>query len=331
MSDIVNRATGEVASPSAPAQQANKKSGRDIVKSLLSGSKLAEIQKVAGQAFSAERVIKLFSAASLRSPKLLECDPSTILTAMVTCAELHLLPGTLGSVYLVPFFDGKAKVMKCQTIIGYRGLIELARRSGQIQTIQCECVREGDEFQYEYGLQMIFRHKPKAHYDAPITHVWALATFVGGGHQLVVLSRDEIDKIRSQSKNSDSGPWVQHFPEMAKKTAVRRLAKYLPLTIEAEEAIAKDDAASFDFEVVPGGAEVGERPNPEARLTEKIRRRAGKPDVEEPASGPQESQDEQPPEDWSDVPEGGEDAPAANGGQQTLISEPKQPSIRIRQ
>jgi recombination protein RecT len=226
------------------------------VKALLGGAKRDELQKVAGAAMSAEALVKLFAIAASRTPKLMACTPLSLLDAMVKCAELKLMPSTLGSVYLIPFENRKTNAVECQLIVGYRGLVELARRSGAISTIQAEVVREGDEFEFEHGIVPKFRHKPCASdvSDSKVTHAWAMARFRDGAHQLVVMTRAEVDQIRGMSRAGKYGPWQDHYGEMAKKTALRRLCKYLPLTVDVEEAISNADRAevSLDFGDIGG-------------------------------------------------------------------------------
>jgi len=171
---------------------------------------------VATQHLTPEKLIRIFGAAQSRVPKLAQCTPTSVLLAAMTCSELGLVPSSLGTAYLVPYGT------ECTLIIGYRGFIELARRSGKIVSIQSAVVREGDEFEYEYGLEDKFRHKIKSAPGAAITHVWCLARFKDGGHHLEVMTVEEVNYIRARSKAKDSGPWVTDFGEMWKKTCVRR-------------------------------------------------------------------------------------------------------------
>jgi phage RecT family recombinase len=118
---------------------------------------------------------------------------------------------------------GKAVATECQLIIGYRGMIDLARRSGQIVSLSARTVHEKDHFTYRYGLDETVEHVPANGERGQLTYVYAVAKLKDGGVQFEVMSRNEIDKVRAQSKAKDSGPWVTHFEEMAKKTAIRRL------------------------------------------------------------------------------------------------------------
>lgn len=232
-------------------------SGKSLMQVL--ETKKAAMAAVATKHLSAEKLLKIVATAMSRVPKLTECTPLSVAQSLMTCAEIGLAPGTLGSVYLVPFFNSKARAMECQLIIGYRGLVELARRSGELSTVQAEVVREGDEFVLEFGLEAKFKHIPLGDPTRPIVKVWAMATFKDGGHQLAVMSKSEVDKVRNMSKAGQFGPWKDHYEEMAKKTAIRRLCKLLPLTPELEEAIAAGDKSEFDFDIEPPAAlEAGE-------------------------------------------------------------------------
>lgn len=264
MSQATNGQMSVIDTNGAVVKQEPAADNRLTVRALLGGAKRDELQKVAGAAMSAEALVKLFAIAASRTPKLMACTPLSVLDCMVKCAELKLMPSTLGSVYLIPYENRKANTCECQLIVGYRGLVELARRSGHISTIQAEVVREGDEFEFEHGIHPKFRHKPCASdmSDGKITHAWAMATFKDGAHQLVVMTRAEVDRIRGMSRAGKFGPWAEHYGEMAKKTALRRLCKYLPLTVDVEVAISNVDRAevSLDFGEIGSGEQVGQEP-----------------------------------------------------------------------
>ena len=211
-----------------------------------------------------------------RTPALFQCSPESVFGAVMQCAALGLEPGSaLGHCYLLPFGNGKDKSGRsnCQLIIGYRGMIDLARRSGQIVSLNAYCVHQKDEFRYTLGLDPNIIHVPSDEADrGPVTHVYAVAKLVGGGVQFEVMSRPEIEKVRSQSKAGKSGPWVTHWDEMAKKTVIRRLFKMLPVSIEATRAVEVDEKSDrgeavtqqdwIDSEFVDKGVEVEPAPLP---------------------------------------------------------------------
>lgn len=125
-----------------------------------------------------------------------------------------------------------------------KGLIELARRSGKIKMIYAEVVREGDEFEVQYGLHPKLEHKPALDMTKKMTHVYAVAHFMDGGYNFVVLTRQEVERLRMRSpmqKEAPSGAWFTDYEAMAKAKAVKQLAKYLPLNLEQQVAVASDE------------------------------------------------------------------------------------------
>lgn len=195
---------------------------------------------------NADRMARIITTEIRKTPALANANAQSFLGAVVQCSQLGLEPGgALGHAYLLPFGNGKAKDGKSnvQLIIGYRGMIDLARRSGQIISISARTVRESDEFEYEYGLEESLKHIPNGDEDAPISHVYAVAKLKDGGIQFEVMTVNQIEKVRKQSKAGDNGPWVSHWEEMAKKTVIRRLFKYLPVSIEIQQAVILDEKA----------------------------------------------------------------------------------------
>lgn len=205
----------------------------------------AQMAMAVPKTLTAERLTRIVMTECRKTPELLKCNPESFYGAVLQCAQLGLEPGSaLGHCYLLPFGNGKAKDGRpnCQLIIGYRGMIDLARRSGQIQSINAYVVHEADTFEYELGLHPNIVHKPSALANrGPVTYVYAVANLMGGGVQFEVMSRAEIEAARSQSKAGKSGPWVNHWDEMARKTVVRKLFKYLPVSIEAFRAVEVDE------------------------------------------------------------------------------------------
>lgn len=214
---------------------------------------------------TADRMARIVLTDMRRVPKLMECTPQSLAGAIMASAQLGLEPGNgLGHAYLLPF-DKRAKVggqwqtvaTECQLIIGYRGMIDLARRSGQIVSLSARIVHERDHFTYRYGLDETIEHVPHAgEHPGAMTFVYAVAKLKDGGVQFEVMSRAEVESIRAKSKAGGSGPWVDHFEEMAKKTAIRRLFKYLPVSVEMARAVTMDEQAEAglpqDHNVIDG-------------------------------------------------------------------------------
>jgi recombination protein RecT len=199
----------------------------------------------------ADRLLRVAMTAIMRTPKLLECDQQSLLGAIMQAAQLGLEPdGVLGHAYLVPF---KGKVT---LIAGYKGLIDLARRSGAVVSIQAHVVYEADEFDYSYGLQDCLRHKPALRDRGRPIAAYAAAVLKDGGHAFEVMSVEDVNAIRDNSQGykaakqyGGDSPWDSNWDEMARKTAVRRLAKYLPISVEFQRAAAHGEL--FDAGVHP--------------------------------------------------------------------------------
>ncbi len=205
-----------------------------------------EIAKVLPKHLNPERLLKIAQVAATTTPKLLQCYIPTLVAAIGQCAQMGLEPNTvLGHAYLVPFWNTKKNRNDVQVIVGYKGLIDLARRSGQIVSISAHEVCENDEFDCRYGLNEVLDHKPAMGERGAVVAFYAMAKLKDGGHAFEVMSLKQIQEIAAgtQSKGK-SGPWRDHFVEMGRKTVIRRLAKYLPLSIEFQTAAALDDLAS---------------------------------------------------------------------------------------
>lgn len=204
------------------------------------------------KSMTADRMARIVLTECRRTPSLLMTNQESFLGAVLQCAQLGLEPGSaLGHCYLLPF-RAKDKTLHCQLIIGYRGMIDLARRSGQIVSLQAYTVHEKDDFSWQLGLNPDIHHVPSSEAErGKMTYVYAVAKLKDGGIQFEVMSRAEVEKIRAQSKAGTSGPWMTHFDEMAKKTVLRRLFKYLPVSIEAARAAQVDEMSDRGESVLP--------------------------------------------------------------------------------
>jgi len=191
-----------------------------------------------------DRLARIAMTTFQRTPALLDCDPKTLVAQVIQCAQLGLEPdGILGGAYLVPFRNNRLGKMDCQLIVGYKGLIDLARRSGQVSNIYARVVYENEDFSVSYGLTPDLQHNPlpPAKRGKEKLGVYAVAVLKDGNVNFEFLYADEIEAIKKQSRASKDGPWVTHEEEMWKKTAIRRLAKTLPLSPEFAKAAAIDE------------------------------------------------------------------------------------------
>lgn len=203
---------------------------------------------------SPDRMLKIALGALRTTPKLMECTVESLMGAVVQCSQLGLEPNTpLGHAYLIPFEKKKKQgnswvtdKVETQIVIGYKGLIDLARRSGQVVSIAAHAVREGDHFEYAYGLDEKLEHKPAMSGRGRVIAFYAVAKLVGGGHAFEVMSAEQVNEIRDASQNykfardKEKTVWGQHYEEMGRKTVLRRLFKYLPVSIEMANASALD-------------------------------------------------------------------------------------------
>lgn len=208
---------------------------------------------------TADRLARIALTEVRKIPKLAQCDQTSFLGAIMQCCALGLEPGgALGHCYLIPFENKRQNRTEVQFIVGYRGMIDLARRSGQILSIEARAVYDKDYFEVELGLDSKIVHRPDwtASNRGSLTFVYAVAKLKDGGVQFDVMSRAEIEAIRDKSQGYSvakryardgviNSPWASNFEEMAKKTVVRRLFKYLPVSIEIQRAVGMDEQADL--------------------------------------------------------------------------------------
>lgn len=205
-----------------------------------------KIQAVMPRHMSADRLFQLAVSAYNQTPKLAECSVQSVLSCVMKCGALGLEPSAvdgLGRAYILPYRNGKTRTLEATFILGYKGMIDLARRSGKVRSISARAVYAGDEFRYTYGLNETLEHVPSAEPKSgrELTHAYCIAEFAAGGHYFNVLTREDIEAARKASKAGNGGPWVTHYEQMAIKTAVRRAFPYLPVSIEAQTAAAADE------------------------------------------------------------------------------------------
>jgi len=226
------------------------------LRSMLEKSK-SQIQVALPKHMTAERMIRVAMTAVQRQPKLMECTPLSVVGAVVEASQLGLEPdGILGQAYLVPYFNNKTKRTEAQLQPGYRGLIALARRSGEVSTLYAELVYEADKFKVTKGDTPKLRHEPNYAVEArgKILGAYAVVIYKDGGKDFEYMPISELEKIRKQSKAAQFGPWQTHPEEMYRKCPIRRLAKRLPLSPEFQRAAVLDEyvdagyAPGMDFD-----------------------------------------------------------------------------------
>lgn len=233
--------------PGVPAER------KQTVVTLLDKMK-TEIARCLPKHITPERMTRIALTELRKTPNLQKCDPMSFIASIMQASQLGLEPGILGSCYLIPFKNYKTNAYECTFMPGYRGFLDLARRSGQIVSLVARSVYENDVFTYEYGLKEDIRHRPCMGDRGQLIAVYAVALLKDGGHQFDVMSKEEVDKIRDTSKSKDNGPWVTNYEEMAKKTVLRRLFKWLPCSIEMQKAVSLDEQQEIGIQNIKASA-----------------------------------------------------------------------------
>ena len=184
-----------------------------------------------------ERLLRVSMTAIRNNPKLLDCSQQSLLACIMGCATLGLEPEPfLGQAYMVPYFNKKKNCLEAQLIPGYRGYITLARRSGEVQSVQAQVVYENDFFNLQYGLRETLDHTPAEGDRGEVKGAYVIFRYKDGSYSFDYMPKSDIDKIKGRSKSANSGPWVTDYPEMAKKTVIRRHVKLAPLSVELAKA-----------------------------------------------------------------------------------------------
>lgn len=226
-----------------------EKPAKESVKDWLSSDETkAMIAAALPKICTPDRFMRVMMTAAQKNKELLKCTKQSLFEAMMSCAELGIEPDGRRA-YLIPFKNSKKGVVECQLQLGYKALVELVLRSGTVSNIHADVVCDNDDFEYDTG--EIKRHKIDFKKERGAMYAaYAKATFKDGTTKAEVLSRFEIEAIRNRSqavraakRYGKDTPWDTDYNEMAKKTAFKRLSKWLTLSPELRDAIAKDDEA----------------------------------------------------------------------------------------
>jgi len=253
----VAQQTTNLANLKQASKMVAREAGFGTVKTFFESQK-ATLAAVLPKHVSPDRMLKIALGALRTTPKLMECTVESLMGAVVQCSQLGLEPNTpLGHAYLIPFEKKKKQgnqwvtdKVETQIVIGYKGLIDLARRSGQVVSISAHAVCANDHFEYSYGLEEKLEHRPALNNRGRVIAFYAVAKLVGGGHAFEVMSAEQVNEIRDASQNykfardKEKTVWSQHYEEMGRKTVLRRLFKYLPVSIELASAAAIDDVGA---------------------------------------------------------------------------------------
>jgi len=190
--------------------------------------------------FTPERFARIAATQMTKNPKILDCTQASIASCLLDCAQLGIEPDGRKA-HLIPYGN------TCTLIIDYKGLVALARRSGEIADIHADIVCANDRFKCSFGTNGTLEHEPNYEDRGPVTKVYSFAKLKDGSCSYEVMSIQEIEAIRNRSKAKGSGPWITDWNEMAKKTVFRRHSKWLPVSSEFQEAIDKDYDVPIDI------------------------------------------------------------------------------------
>lgn len=211
------------AAPAAPR--------KDLAGILQSEAMKGQWATVLPKCLTADRLARVALTQLRKVPKLGGCDQGSFLSALMTCAELGIEPNGRHA-HLIPY--GK----ECQLIVDYKGLVELAMRSGKISRIHADVVCANDSISIKNG---IITHEINPLKErGEMVGAYAMCAFTDGSEKHEYMSKAEVDGIRARSRAGKAGPWVSDYNEMAKKTVFRRMSKWLPLSPEIMDSIEKD-------------------------------------------------------------------------------------------
>lgn len=221
----------------ATTNNGEKKTMQTYIKSME-----GEIKKALPSVITPERFTRMVLSAISTNHQLASCTPSSFLGAMMSAAQLGLEPNTpLGQAYILPY-KNKGN-LEAQFQIGYKGLIDLAYRSGEVEVVQAHIVYENDKFECEYGLEPKLTHIPAESNRGVATKVYAMFKTKSGGYGFEVMSMDDVREFAqkySKAYGSSYSPWSTNFEEMAKKTVLKKCLKYAPLKSDFVKAVVQD-------------------------------------------------------------------------------------------
>lgn len=208
-----------------------------------------QIAKALPAVITPERFTRMVLTALSTNPQLQMCTTNSFMGAMMQAAQLGVEPNTpLGQAYLIPY-KNKGQ-LECQFQLGYRGLIELAYRGGDVTDIQAHEVYENDIFEYEYGLHPNLIHKPALSNRGNVVLYYAVFHTKSGGYGFHVMSKEDVQnhaKKYSKAGNSQYSPWATNFDSMAKKTVLKQCLKFAPIKTDFVRGIAADETIKSEI------------------------------------------------------------------------------------
>lgn len=260
--NALKTAADEAAKPKATTAVTTqaKKPAPAIYAAGLLEKKMAEISRaMPSHTLSAERFVRLVTTAMSVNPKLAQAavtSPETLLGSVMTAAQLGVEPNTpLGQAYLIPFnnsvnVNGQwVKKLQVSFQLGYKGLIDLAYRSGEVMSICAEVVYEEDEYEYELGLNQKLVHRPYRGYDRgkPVAYYAVITTKNNAKISKWMWYEEVMEHAKRFSKSYNaktgkfSGPWESDFNAMAKKTVLKAALQFAPMKSDFVSVVGADN------------------------------------------------------------------------------------------
>jgi len=252
-SALKNRGSSSSAATTSTADKSLSPSKQkyDHIAGLLEKMK-SQIQQALPKHITPDRIARIALNSIRMNPKLLQCSEMSLLGAIMQSAQLGLEPNSFGQAWLIPFNNKKKNgqyVMEVQFQVGYKGLIELFYRTDKGLNIDAHEVYENDKFDYNYGVgkdsEAKLYHKPVMTNRGSVIGYYATATMKNGSYSFLFMSKEDVKKhantFSQAYKKGWMSPWKSNFDEMAKKTVIKKLMKYLPLSVELQKGIAADE------------------------------------------------------------------------------------------
>lgn len=254
-----------------------------------------EFAKAMLPGLDAEMVVRDACTAVSRTEGLWEAEPSTVLGAAMTAAQLGLRIGVLGHSWILPFWSSHDKTQKAQLMIGYQGYIDLCYRSGLVVDMATEIVyqKEADAGRFDFWRtedRPHLLHKPLIddistrdscplcqetdprcdnidNHGDRIHAFYACARTKGGGFNVTRpwgLNMMLAHRARYAKKDRHGRPslfWTRDFPAAGRKTMARELTRLLPKTTQLANALYADEGVRNTFSPRMEAADATEHEN----------------------------------------------------------------------
>lgn len=237
--------TNKIQNQVATTNNGEKKTMQTYIKSME-----GEIAKALPSVMTPERFTRMTLSAISTNPKLASCTPASFLGAMMNAAQLGLEPNTpLGQAYILPYQN--KGTLEAQFQIGYKGLIDLAYRSGEVELVQAHIVYANDKFEVQLGLEPKLVHVPADKDRGEAIKVYAMFKTKSGGYGFEVMSMDAVRlhaEKYSKAYKSGYSPWTTNFEEMAKKTVLKKCLKYAPLKSDFVRQVTQDGSVKTEID-----------------------------------------------------------------------------------